>query len=91
MALMEPLKTWLSAERGRGARLARHLHVPASFVSKMADGEKPVPVEHGAPIEQFTERAVTRQQLFPNDWQRIWPELAEPADTRTTEQGVANA
>lgn len=88
---MEPLKTWLSAERGRGVRLARHLHVPASFVSKMADGEKPVPVEHGAPIEQFTERAVTRQQLFPNDWQRIWPELAESADTSTAEHGVANA
>lgn len=22
---------------------------------------------------------VTRQELFPNDWQAIWPELIEPA------------
>lgn len=42
----------------------------------MADGRKPVPVVHGAAIEAFTGGAVTRKQLFPNDWQRIWPELA---------------
>jgi len=42
----------------------------------MADGRKPVPVVHGASIEAFTRGAVTRQAMFPNDWQRIWPELA---------------
>ena len=57
-------------------RLARHLHVPPSFVAKMSEGGKPVPVAHGAAIEQFTEGAVTRQQMFPTDWPRIWPELA---------------
>ena len=73
--------------------------MPASFVSKMAAGDKPVPVEHGAPIEAFTGGAVSRQQLFPNDWRRIWPELATaPAAndaqtpvTDTASQGVANA
>lgn len=90
---MEALKNWLSAERGRGVRLARHLDVPASFVSKMADGDKPVPVEHGAPIEQFTGGEVTRKRLFPNDWQRIWPELAtpDPAPTATTDTQPAAA
>ncbi len=73
---MEVLKSWLIAERGRGVRLARHLGVPPSFVAKMSEGDKPVPVAHGAAIEQFTEGAVTRQAMFPNDWQRIWPELA---------------
>jgi DNA-binding transcriptional regulator YdaS (Cro superfamily) len=76
---MELLKQWLSAEHGRGSALARQLGVPASFVSKMAAGDKPVPVEHGAPIEAFTGGAVSRQQLFPKDWRRIWPELETAA------------
>ena len=32
-------------------------------------------------IEHFTQGQVTRQDLFPNDWQQIWPELAQPAAT----------
>lgn len=55
----------------------------------MGSGEKQVPVDHGASIEQFTGGAVTRQQMFPNDWQRIWPELTTPDATHpepTTEQ-----
>lgn len=83
---MEVLKSWLSSERGRSLGLAKHLGVVPSFVNKMAAGEKPVPVEHGAPIEAFTGGAVTRQQMFPNDWRRIWPELAacESASTPPT-------
>ena len=73
---MNILKSWLDAEYGRGARLARHLKVPPSFVTKMACGDKPVPVDHGAAIEHFTGGEVTRQALFPNDWHRIWPELS---------------
>lgn len=73
---MDALKSWLSSERGRAIGLAKHLDVVPSFVNKMAAGEKPVPVEHGAAIEAFTGGAVTRQHLFPNDWRRIWPELA---------------
>ena len=42
----------------------------------MADGRKPIPAVHGAAIEAFTGGAVTRKHLFPNDWARIWPELA---------------
>lgn len=57
-------------------RLAAHLKVPPSFVHKMANGSRPVPVEHGAPIEGFTNGEVSRPELFPLDWQRIWPELA---------------
>jgi len=45
-----------------------------------------VPIEHGAGIEAFTCGAVTRQALFPNDWHRIWPELAAPV---TEKLGVA--
>jgi DNA-binding transcriptional regulator YdaS (Cro superfamily) len=93
---MELLKSWLSAEYGRNARLAKHLKVPSSFITKMALGDKPVPVDHGAAIEQFTGGEVTRQQMFPNDWQRIWPELAttpaanDPQAPQPAEQGVGH-
>jgi DNA-binding transcriptional regulator YdaS (Cro superfamily) len=92
---MEILKQWLSAEHGRGVALARHLGVPASFVSKMAAGNKPVPVEHGAQIESFTGGAITRRDLFPQSCERIWPELAtSPAANDTNaaqaaQQGAA--
>ena len=59
-------------------RLAAALHVPASFVAKMASGDKPIPLEHATAIEQFTCGAVTRKAIRPNDWSRIWPELADP-------------
>ena len=91
---MELLKEWLENERGRGVALSRRLNVPSSFISNMADGKKAIPVQHGAAIEQFTAGAVTRQQMFPNDWQRIWPELATDTTPAThpeptTEQEAA--
>lgn len=39
-----------------------------------------VPAEYCAVIERATQGAVTRKDLRPDDWQRIWPELAsQPA------------
>lgn len=35
-------------------------------------------------IEQATNGAVTRKDLRPDDWQRIWPELAEVPSPRPT-------
>mgnify|MGYP002144852966 CR=1 FL=1 len=37
-----------------------------------------VPIEYCAGVEIASGRAATRQQLRPNDWMRIWPELATP-------------
>lgn len=76
------LRSWLSQESGRGRKLAAHLKVPASFVSKMASGERPVPVEHGAEIESFTEGAFSRQEYWPDSWHRIWPEMAGATATQ---------
>ena len=77
IAAMEILKTWLAAERGRSGKLARHLAVAPSFITKMANGEKPIPSDQAAQIELFTGGAVSRQLMFPDSWARIWPELAE--------------
>ena len=78
------LKSWLSEERGRTMRLAAHLKVPPSFVSKMASGEKPVPVEHGAAIELFTAGAFLRRDYWPESCWRIWPELVKFEPNSTT-------
>ena len=75
---MGNLQTWLGEKRGRAADLAASLGVPRSFVTKMAAGDRPVPIAHMALIEGITEGAVTRRDLRPDDWHLIWPELADP-------------
>lgn len=76
MPAME-LKTWLKSEVGRSVALAKAIGVPASFVSKMASGEKPIPLAHMAEIERFTAGEVTRIEMHGPGWQKIWPELAD--------------
>jgi DNA-binding transcriptional regulator YdaS (Cro superfamily) len=84
---MEQLKQWLGAQHGRGTALAQHLKVSPPVVAGWIAGKRPVPVSHAAAIESFTAGAVTRQDLFPNDWPRIWPELT--AEHPVTEQPAA--
>lgn len=54
MQLMKELKNWCDAEKGRYMQLARHLQRVPSFVTKMANGEKPVPLDLCGPIETLT-------------------------------------
>ncbi|WP_081760435.1 transcriptional regulator [Bordetella petrii] len=58
------------------AALARHVGVSPALLYQWRTGRRPVPVEHCAAVELATDGAVTRQELRPDDWQRIWPELA---------------
>ena len=69
------LKIYLSQERGRLAALAKAIGAHAPDVSRWADGKRPIPAIHGAAIEAATGGLVTRQEMFPDEWQRIWPEL----------------
>lgn len=71
------LRTYLeSAERGTGSKLAGVLGVNRVLISQWAaPGGRAVPVEHCAALELATGGAVSRRQLRPDDWHRIWPEL----------------
>jgi DNA-binding transcriptional regulator YdaS (Cro superfamily) len=69
------LKAFVSVSRGRGAQLARAIGVHPVLVSQWAGGKREVPIEHCAAIEAATQGGVTRQELRPQDWPRIWPEL----------------
>lgn len=72
---------------GGGAALAALLGVSAQAVSNWK--ERGVPIDRCVTIERLTEGAVTRRDLRPDDWQDIWPELAEKAKERLAEKARA--
>lgn len=57
--------------------LSRLIGVSAPTVSQWKSGTRPIPIERCAAIERATDGQVTRQELRPDDWESIWPELAE--------------
>lgn len=76
---------------GGVGKLATALGVAQPVVSNWrARGTKP-DAAHCVAIERATEGAVTRRDLRPNDWQDIWPELADaaPAPAPAQEPGHA--
>lgn len=83
------LKEWTQQSRGRQAALASFLGVPAPNVCAWVAGQKQPSIKTAVAIEQFTDGAVTRIDLFPTDWQKIWPELATTNTTTAEGQGVA--
>ena len=56
--------------------LASLLGVSPPTVHEWKTGKRPVPVLRCVSIHQATNGAVTLQELRPDDWQKIWPELA---------------
>lgn len=75
MRAMEALKHAISIA-GSQAALAAKVGVKQQHVWNWLNRGGEVPAEHCPAIEQATDGQVTRQELRPNDWQRIWPELA---------------
>ena len=61
---------------GGVGKLAAAVGVVQGAVSNWRMRGSTVPVEHCATIEIATNGAVTRRDLRPDDWQKIWPELA---------------
>lgn len=74
MKLAEYLKM-----QGRGSpkNLSRLIKVHAPDISNWSSGSRPVPAHFCAAIETATQGLVTRQDLRPDDWHLIWPELAD--------------
>ena len=72
-----------TAARVVGSRvfLAEKLDVSVAAVGNWK--QRGVPIEHCAAIEAATNSIVTRRDLRPDDWQKIWPELATPSQADT--------
>lgn len=81
--MLMSLKEWIQKERGRQAALAKHLGVSPPNVVAWCVGDKPIPMIHAAGIEIFTGGAITRRELFPDTWHKVWPELAANNPTTT--------
>lgn len=63
-------------DAGGLSALAGLLGISPATVAQWRNGSRPVPVILCVDIERVTNGAVTRQQLRPDDWIRIWPELS---------------
>ena len=84
------LKTYISkSPRGTASGLAKALSISPSYLSQMASGLAPISPERSVAIEQATAGAVSRRELRPDDWRRIWPEMAEEASAPQQEASHA--
>ena len=63
--------------RGALLALAKKIGAHAPDLSRWASDERSVPIIHCAAIEKATDGQVSRQDLRPNDWAQIWPELTK--------------
>jgi len=84
-------KDWVNEQRGRSLAIAQALGVTPPVVSDWVTGKKGVPLERCVQIERATNGEVTRRDLRPDDWQQIWPELAQAPDNiaQTATENVA--
>jgi DNA-binding transcriptional regulator YdaS (Cro superfamily) len=57
--------------------LAQKVGVSQSMISQISNGSRPCPIPTCVAIEKATNGQVTRQDLRPEDWEQIWPELAD--------------
>ena len=57
--------------------LAESIGVSPQTIWAWIDRGSLIPPEKCVLIERVTDRAVTRQDLRPDDWKQIWPELSE--------------
>lgn len=62
---------------GGQTALAEACGVSVQAVNQWVRGVRPLPIERCADIERITGGVVSRRDLRPSDWRRIWPELAE--------------
>lgn len=60
------LPEWLAAKRGRQAGLAEHLDLKQPQIADWVSGKKRVPLDHCPFIQEFTDGAVTCEELRPD-------------------------
>lgn len=77
------LKTYLAQEKGRAEVLARHLGFGSAYLRQICSGIRKPSSKLCVRIEVATLRAVTRQDLRPDDWHEIWPELARKKSVKS--------
>ena len=80
------LKEYIDLEKGNRSRLAKALAVHAPDASGWASESRPVPIKYGYQIELHTGGLVTRKELFPETYQKIWPDLVDQEEQKAVNQ-----
>ena len=70
------LKNYLIESDTKKAEFARAINVSAALLHQWIEGIRPVAIQHCPAIEKQTGGKVTRKELRPDDWHKIWPDLA---------------
>lgn len=84
------LKNYLIESDTKKAEFARAINVSAALLHQWIKGIRPVASQHCPAIEKQTGGKVTRKELRPDDWHKIWPELVNtPAPRRATDPAPA--
>lgn len=65
--------------------LAQRSDTTYAHLKNVAYGGKECGIQLAVALERETRRAVTRQELRPNDWQQIWPELVKRRTRRVSQ------
>lgn len=69
------LKNYLIESGTKKAEFARAINVSPALLHQWIENIRPVAIRHCPAIEGETGGKVTRQELRPDDWHKIWPEL----------------
>lgn len=75
------LKEYFVSRHGEQAKMAKALGVSPSQMSQMVNGTCAISNERCVAIESLTDGVVTRKDLRPDNWQKLWPELAQQDQT----------
>lgn len=77
------------AKAGSQSALGRLMGHPQALVHKWLNSSKPLGEKHCVKLEMLL--GIDRSRLRPDDWQEIWPELAQPPAPTTQQQEVGHA
>lgn len=69
------IQKYLSKTNTSQAAFALTIGVSQGMVWQWITKKRPVPIERCVDIENATDGSISRRDLRPNDWQKIWPEL----------------
>lgn len=77
MSASKPIVTSAIEAAGGPSVVARRLKVSVQAACFWRDGERLFPEKHGAELESACGGKYTRKDMWPDEWQTIWPELSE--------------
>ncbi|WP_368900377.1 transcriptional regulator [Mixta calida] len=69
------LKQYIAEQGGNATKLAQQMGISLPYLSQMASGKTPISPRRAVEIEKYTNKKVTRIELFSETWREIWPEL----------------